>query len=178
MSLYKSILLVKPKQSMKKCHEVFLVKVALASFFLVFSVSFFGSADIVFGQGTPPAEICNGKDDNGNGVVDENLNCDHYLSYLLDKTIQPITVVLRDQFISPTDFTLVLIERLLNPVRKFHAGIAFNPRRPDLHYLAYRLQTAAQFAPRSVFIQNQFEQRPIVVTKPRYLLTPTGKRKV
>ncbi|HBV01460.1 MAG TPA: hypothetical protein DEF00_03660 [Candidatus Taylorbacteria bacterium] len=163
---------------MKKCHEVFVVKATLASFFLVFSVFFFSSAGIVFGQGTPSSEICNGKDDNGDGVVDENLNCDHYLSYLLDKSIQPVTVTLRDQFINPTDFTLVLIERLLNPVRKLHEGLAFNPKRPNLHYLAYRLQSSASFAPRSVLIENQFEKNVIKVTKPRYLLTPTGKNKI
>lgn len=129
-------------------------------------------------QGVPTAEICNGKDDNGDGVADEGVNCDHYLSYLLDQSINPVSVVLRDQFISPTDFTLVLLERLLNPVQKFHAGLAFNPRRPDLHYLAYRVQTSAPFTPRSVFIQNQFEQRSIKVTKPRYLLTPAGKKKI
>ncbi|MEK7591181.1 MAG: hypothetical protein AAB489_03165 [Patescibacteria group bacterium] len=132
----------------------------------------------VFAQGIPTTEICNGKDDNGDGLIDEGVNCDHYLSYLLDKSINPIGVVLRDQFINPTDFTLVLIERLLNPVRKMHAGITFNPRRPDLHYLAYRLQTPASFVPRSVLIENQFEKRTIVVTKPRSLLAPTGKRKI
>src|SRR3989344_5815208 len=163
---------------MKKCHEVFVVKATLASFFLVFSVFFFSSAGIVFGQGTPPGEVCNGKDDNGDGVVDEGLNCDHYLSYLLDKSINPVNVILKDQFINPTDFTLVLIERLLNPVRKLHEGLAFNPKRPNLHYLAYRLQSSASFVPRSVLIENQFEKNIITVTKPRYLLTPTGKKKI
>ncbi|MDO8649172.1 MAG: hypothetical protein Q7R81_05315 [Candidatus Peregrinibacteria bacterium] len=129
-------------------------------------------------QGVPSSEICNGKDDDGDGVVDNGVNCDHYLSYLIDKSINPINVVLRDQFLSPTDFTLTLIERLLNPVRKQHAGMIFNPRRPDLHYLAYRVQTQVPFTPRPVFIQNQFEQRTILVTKPRYLLTPTGKKKI
>lgn len=131
-----------------------------------------------FAQIAPQTEICNGKDDNGDGVIDEGVNCDHYLSYLLDKSINPISVVLRDQFISPTDFKLILIERLLNPVRKLHAGIALNPRRPELHYLAYQVQSQATFTPKTVLIQNQFEQRPIVVTKPRYLLTPTGKKKI
>ena len=129
-------------------------------------------------QGIPQAEICNGKDDNGDGLIDEGVNCDHYLSYLLDKTVNPISVLLRDQFIKPMDFTLVLIERLLNPVRKLHAGLVFDPRRPDLHYLAYRLQSQVPFSPRTVLIENQFEKRTIVVTKPRYLLTPTGKKKV
>lgn len=131
----------------------------------------------MFAQTTPQAEICNGKDDNGDGVVDEGVNCDHYLTYLLNKSINPISVVLRDQFINPTDFTLVLIERLWNPVKKFHAGLTFIPRRPDLHYLAYRLKSSAPVVPHSVLIDNQFERRPIVVTKPRYLLAPTGKRK-
>lgn len=137
-----------------------------------------GAIGTVFAQGVPTPEVCNGKDDNGNGVVDEGVNCDHYLSYLLDKSIQPVTVTLRDQFIEPTDFKLVLIERLLNPVRKLHAGLAFNPKRPDLHYLAYRVQPSAQFTPRVVLIENQFEQRSITVTKPRYLLAPTGKKKL
>lgn len=137
-----------------------------------------GWGGAAFAQGTPQAEICNGKDDNGNGLIDEGVNCDHYLSYLLDKSINPISVVLRDQFIAPTDFTLVLIERLLNPVRKMHAGTTFTPRRPDLHYLAYRLQSSVPFAPRSVLIENQFERRTITVTKPRYLLAPTGKKKI
>ncbi len=129
-------------------------------------------------QGIPKTEICNGIDDNGDGLIDEGVNCDHYLSYLLDKSINPISVVLSDQFISPTKFQLVLIERLLNPVKKNHAGITFNPKRPDLHYLAYRLQSSVPFVPRSVLIENQFEKRSLLVTKPRYLLTPTGKKKI
>ena len=132
----------------------------------------------IFAQGAPTTEICNGIDDNSDGLIDEGVNCDHYLSYLIDKSINPTGVVLDDQFISPTDFELVSIERLLNPVRKIHAGITFDPKRPDLHYLAYRLQSPAAFVPRSVFIENQFEQQTISVTKPRYLLTPAGKRKI
>ena len=146
-------------------------------FLLVVALFVLGWRDVASAQ-TAPTEICNGKDDNGDGVVDEGVNCDHYLSYLIDKSINPIGVVLRDQFINPTDFTLTLIERLLNPVRKLHAGIVFNPRRPDLHYLAYRLQSQAQFVPHPVLIENQFENRQIVATKPRYLLTPTGKKKL
>ena len=152
-------------------------KTALLGLVLIFSLFALGNVGVLFGQGVPQKEICNGQDDNGDGVVDENINCDHYLSYLLDKSINPINVVLRYQFIDPTDFTLVLIERLLNPVRKIHQGFTFNPRRPDLHYLAYRLQTPASFTPRSVQIENQFEKNIISVTKPRYLLTPTGKKK-
>ncbi|TSC67570.1 MAG: hypothetical protein CEO19_158 [Parcubacteria group bacterium Gr01-1014_73] len=167
-------ILIDNKTTMGKINELVGVKIVFASLFLVFSVFFFGTTGVVFGQA---AEICNGKDDNGDGVVDEGLNCDHYLSYLLDKSINPIGVVLRDQFIDPTDFTLVLIERLLNPVRKLHEGLAFNPKRPNLHYLAYRLQSSASFVPRSVLIENQFERNIITVTKPRYLLTPTGKKK-
>src|SRR3989344_3754145 len=163
---------------MKKINEIVGTKIVLASFFLVFPVVFFGTTGIVFGQGTPTGEICDGKDDNGNGVVDEGVNCDHYLSYLLDKSINPIKVSLRDQFISPTDFELVLIERLLNPVKKLHEGLVFNPKRPDLHYLAYRLKSPVTFVPRSVLIENQFEKNTIKVTKPRYLLTPTGKKKI
>lgn len=152
-------------------------------FFIVFvllavSLLTLTNVSVSFAQGVPAAEICNGKDDNGDGVVDEGVNCDHYLTYLLDKSIQPVTVTLRDQFIQPTDFTFNLIERLLNPVRKLHEGLVFNPKRPDLHYLAYRLTTSAPFTPQTVFIQNQFEQRNITVTKPRYLLAPTGKKKI
>lgn len=146
--------------------------------FLVFSLFLFGGMSIVFGQGVPKAEICNGIDDNGDGVVDEDVNCDHYLSYLVDKSINPVDVVLSDQFINPTDFKLVLIERLLNPIKKLHEGLIFNPERPDLHYLAYRLQSPVPFVPRSVFIENQFEKRSLVVTKPRYVLAPAGKRKI
>ena len=147
---------------------------------LVVSLFMLGGVGLVSAQSIPKLEICNGKDDNGDGVVDENVTCDHYLSYLLDKSIQPLKVTLRDQFIGPTDFTLNLIERLLNPVRKLHAGLAFNPKRPDLHYLAYRLQppTPFVFAPQTVIIENQFENRSILVTKPRSLLVPTGKRKI
>ncbi len=154
--------------------KTLLASLAAFSFFPLLALSNMGA----IAQGVPSAEICNGKDDDGDGVVDNGANCDHYLSYLIDKSINPINVVLRDQFLSPTDFTLTLIERLLNPVRKQHAGITFNPRRPDLHYLAYRVQTQVPFTPRPVFIQNQFEQRTILATKPRYLLTPTGKKKI
>jgi len=166
------------KNTMRKINDMFGIKVVSVSLLLAFSLLLSIYAGTVFAQGTPPSEICNGKDDNGDGVVDEGINCDHYLSYLLDKSINPITIVLRDQFINPTDFTLVLIERLLNPVRKLHEGLAFNPKRPDLHYLAYRLQSPAAFLPRSVLIENQFEKNIIKVTKPRYLLTPTGKKKI
>lgn len=161
---------------MSKINETLRIKVGFI--FLVFSLFLLGSMSIVFGQGVPKTEICNGIDDNGDGVIDENVNCDHYLSYLIDKSIDPIGVVLRDQFISPTDFRLVLIERLLNPVKKLHEGMIFNPERPDLHYLAYRLETPVPFVPHSVFIENQFERQNIVVTEPSYLLAPTGKRKV
>ena len=161
---------------MRKINETFGIKVEFV--FLVFSFFLLGSIGTVFGQGVPKTEICNGIDDNGDGVIDEGVNCDHYLSYLVDKSITPVSVVLRDQFISPTDFTLDLIERLLNPVRKIHAGMIFNPERPNLHYLAYRLQSPVPFVPRSVFIENQFEKRSIAVTKPNYLLSPTGKTKM
>src|SRR3989344_9514085 len=93
-------------------------EIILVSSLLVFSLFALRSMGDAFAQGTPTSEICNGKDDDGDGVVDNGVNCDHYLSYLLDKSINPISVVLRDQFINPTDFTLNLIERLLNPVRK------------------------------------------------------------
>lgn len=151
-----------------------LVACASLAVLLSFPMEWRGAA---FAQETSPTELCNGKDDNGNGVIDEGINCDHYLSYLVDKSINPISVVVRDQFIAATDFTLVLIERLFNPVKKTHAGIPFTPRRPDLHYLAYRLQDPASVAPHSVVIENQFEKRTIVATTPRYLLVPTGKRK-
>ena len=52
---------------------------------LLVSLFILGSVGFVSAQGTPKLEICNGKDDNGDGVVDENVTCDHYLSYLLDK---------------------------------------------------------------------------------------------
>lgn len=162
---------------MEKVNKVFDIKTALLLLVLAFSLFVLDNTGIVFGQGTPQKEICNGIDDNGDGKADEGINCDHYLSYLIDKSINPINVVLRDQFISPTDFQLVLIERLLNPVRKIHAGITFNPKRPALHYLAYRLQTPAPFTPRSILIENQFEKQTISVTKFRYLLTPSGKKK-
>lgn len=162
---------------MEKPNKMFMIKVILALSFLVSSLFALDNIGVLFAQGTPPAEICNGKDDNGDGLIDEGLNCDHYLSYLLDRSISPISVVLKDQFINSTDFELVLIERLLNPVRKIHAGITFNPKRPNLHYLAYRLSSPASFTPRSVLIENQFEKRNITVTKPRYLLSPAGKKK-
>lgn len=168
------------QNTMKKLQirRFFGVKSAVAALFLVASFAVLGSLGAVFAQTPPATEICNGKDDNGDGVADENVNCDHYLSYLVDKSVSPVSVVLRDQFINPTDFTLALIERLLNPVKKLHAGITFSPRRPDLHYVAYRLKSPALFAPRSVLIENQFEKRNITVTKPRYVLTPTGKKKI
>lgn len=163
---------------MTQVNKMFRFEAIVAFSFLVFALLVLGTVGTALAQGVPLAEICNGKDDNSNGVVDEGVNCDHYLTYLLDKSIQPVTVTLRDQFISPTNFTLVLIERLFNPVRKLHAGLAFNPKRPDLHYLAYRVQPSAQFTPRVVLIENQFEQRSITVTKPGYLLAPTGKKKL
>ncbi len=160
---------------MKKINNIFGIKVILVSLFIFVSVFVFSG--IALGQVTLPAEICNAKDDNGNGLIDENINCDHYLSYLLDKSINPISIVLSDQFIKPTDFKLVSIERLLNPVKKIHDGISFNPKNPNLHYLAYRFQSAASFVPRTVLIQNQFETRNITAVKPLYLLTPSGKKK-
>ena len=161
---------------MKNTSNIRRFEAMIALSLLIFSLFLLGNVGTTLAQGVP-AEVCNGIDDDGNGAVDEGLNCDHYLSYLLDKSITPISVVLKDQFISPTDFSLVLIERLLNPVKKIHEGLTFNSTRPDLHYLAYRLQTSASFTPRSVFIDNQFEKRNITATKPRYLLTPTGKKK-
>lgn len=164
---------------MAKISKILRIEALAALSVLVFSLFFMlGTVGTALAQGVPTQEICNGKDDNGDGVADEGVNCDHYLTYLLDKSIQPVTVTLRDQFIEPTNFTLDLIERLFNPVRKLHAGLAFNPKRPDLHYLAYRVQPSSQFTPRTVLIENQFEQRGITVTQPRYLLAPTGKKKI
>ncbi|MEK7088018.1 MAG: hypothetical protein AAB891_01920, partial [Patescibacteria group bacterium] len=163
---------------MTYAHKRVRFEAVLAFSILALALLMLGAIQTVFAQGAPTGEVCNGKDDNGDGVADEGVNCDHYLTYRLDKTIQPISVTLRDQFIQPTAFTLDFIERLLNPVRKLHAGLAFNPKRPDLHYLAYRLKSSAPFAPRTVLIQNQFEQRSITVLQPRYLLAPTGKKKI
>ena len=165
---------------MRKVNKIFGSKVRWLSLFLilVFSLFLVGSTGSVFSQGVPKTEICNGLDDNGDGHIDEGVDCDHYLSYLVDKSINPVGVVLSDQFISPTDFKLDLIERLFNPVKKIHAGLTFNAKRPDLHYLGYRLQSFVPFTPRSVLIENQFEKRSVVVTKPHYLLSPTGKRKI
>lgn len=152
--------------------KVFLLS-ALAMCLVVLS-----SAGTLRAQGVPPHEICNGLDDNGDGQADEGVICDHYVSYLVDKSIAPIGVVLRDQFINSTDFQLVSIERLLNPAKKLHNGMAFSPRRPGLHYLAYRVQTPVPFTPRSVVIENQFEKRVVTAVRPHYVLTPTGKRKI
>mgnify|MGYP001572401818 FL=1 len=163
---------------MTYAHKRVRFEAVLAFSILALALLMLGAIGTVFAQSAPTGEVCNGKDDNGDGVADEGVNCDHYLTYRLDKTIQPISVTLRDQFIQPTDFTLDRIERLLNPVRKLHTGLAFNPKRPDLHYLAYRLKSSAPFAPRTVLIQNQFEQRSITVLQPRYLLAPTGKKKI
>ncbi|TSC62865.1 MAG: hypothetical protein G01um101448_524 [Parcubacteria group bacterium Gr01-1014_48] len=164
---------------MKKIHsnKIFWIKVGFLSLLIVPSLFLLNHTSALFAQVAPKAEICNGIDDNGDGVIDENANCDHYLSYLVDKPINPVGVVLHDQFIDPTDFTVFAIERLLNPVRKLHQGLTFDPKRPGLHYLAYRLSSPVPFTPRSVFIENQFERQIVSVTKPRYLLTPTGKRK-
>ncbi|TSC68120.1 MAG: hypothetical protein G01um101466_547 [Parcubacteria group bacterium Gr01-1014_66] len=163
---------------MKKIREVFGVNLGLFAFLLVSFLFLLDYTGVLFAQGVPETEICNGIDDNGDGVIDDGVTCDHYVSYLVDKLINPISIVLSDQFISPTDFKLVLIERLLNPVKKIHAGTIFDPKRPDLHYVAYRLQNLVPFVPRSVFIENQFEKRAISVTQPRYVLTPAGKRKI
>lgn len=164
---------------MEKLHWIFWTRFGYVFLFLVFSLFLLGSMGIVFGQDVPKTEICNGIDDNGDGLIDDGVNCDHYLSYRLDKSIAPIDVVLNDQFISATNFQLVSIERLLNPVRKIHEKLTFNPKRPDLHYLAYRLgiESSDPFEPHSVFIENQFERRNVAVTEPRYLLSPTGKTK-
>lgn len=142
---------------------------------LAFSPLISGPIANVFAQAT---EVCNGIDDNNNGVIDEDVNCDHYLSYLIDENINPLAVILKDQFIGPTNFGLVHMERILNPVRKKHGEMIFNPKRPDLHYLAYRLQSLTSFTPRSVMIENQFEKNTIEVTKPHYLLAPAGKKKI
>jgi len=146
--------------------------------FVFASLFVFGSIGTLFGQVVPVKEICNGIDDNGDGQIDENVNCDHYLSYRVIKQIAPVNVALRDQFINSTDFQVVSIERLLNPMRKMHNGMTFNPKRPDLHYLAYGLKSTAPFTSRSVMIENQFEKRAISVTKPHFLLTPAGKKKI
>ena len=150
------------------------------SAFLVLVLSLFvlGNANILFGQVIPSKEICNGIDDNGDGQADEGIHCDHYLSYLVDKLISPVTVSLHDQFIESTQFTLISIDRLLNPVRKIHHGMTFNPERPDLHYVAYRLETPSAFTPRQVLVENQFEKQIVSVVRPRYLLTPAGKTKI
>ena len=163
---------------MEKINKLLNIKNILLLSVLVFSLLVFVNPGILFGQAAPQKEICNGVDDNGDGRVDEGVNCDHYLSYLIDKSINPVNVVLRDQFIQPTDFQAVSIERLFNPAVKTHGGIKFKASRPDLHYLAYRVKTPATFTPRSVIIENQFERNVISVTNPRYLLTPTGKRKI
>lgn len=163
-------------QTYQQIHTTSRAKVMLAVSLLALSLVALGIAVNVVAQSLPQSEICNGKDDNGDGRIDE-VNCQHYLSYLVDKAIQPVSVVARDQFINPTEVELTGIERILNPVKKLHAGLAFGIKRADLHYLAYRLKMPIPFAPKSVFIANQFEQRDITVTRPRYLLTPTGKKK-
>ncbi|MEK7664017.1 MAG: hypothetical protein AAB340_01010 [Patescibacteria group bacterium] len=162
---------------MNKANKMFNIKTTLLLLVLASSLIVFGYTSVLFSQVVWQKEVCNGVDDNGDGQVDENLNCDHYLSYLIDKPIKPINVVLHDQFIDPTDFQLVFIERLLNPVRKIHNGLRFDPKRLGLHYLAYQLKTYTYFQPRPVLIENQFEKRAVLVTNPRYLLTPTGKIK-
>lgn len=163
---------------MEVVSKTFNFKVAMASLLSLFVLLLMGSAFFVLAQGVPPTEVCNGKDDDGDGQIDEGVNCDHYLTYSLDKTINPVNVVLQDQFINPTDFQLVSIKRLLNPVSKLHDGLLFNPKRPDLHYLAYQLQTLVPFAPRAVLIENQFENKLVQVIRPNYLLAPTGKKKI
>lgn len=149
----------------------------LAVVSLLFGLLLLGSANFIMGQENSLKEICNGIDDNGDGRIDEGVNCDHYLSYLIDKLIKPINVVLRDQFMGPTEFQLTSIERLLNPARKNHGNTTFIPKREDLHYLAYRLKPSDDFNGQSVLIENQFEKRIVLATTPRYLLTPTGKKK-
>ena len=163
---------------MKKTNKIFEIKTALLLSVLVLSLFALGNISTTIGQSIPQKEICNGKDDNGDGQIDEGINCDHYLSYLVDTPINPIGVVLKDQFLDPTDFKLTLINRLLNPAVKLHSGMVFNPKKPDLHYLAYRLETPIPFTPHHVLIENQFEKRIISAIKPSYLLTPTGKRKM
>ena len=160
---------------MKKESKLFNIK---AAGFLVLALSLvvFAGASAVLEVNGSQYEICNGKDDNGDGRADEGANCDHYLSYLIDKTIHPVAVSLRDQFIGATNFQLAGIERLLNPAKKIHNNAIFKSRRQDLHYLAYRLEGEASFEPQAVVIENQFETRTVFAQKPRYLLTPTGKR--
>lgn len=131
--------------------------------------------------GLPAAELCNGKDDNGDGAIDDGLDCSqHYLAYRLQTApFTPVSVFLDDQF-SP-NFFKVLVERpvaLLNPTHKRHSGLDFPIKRPELHYVAYTIKPEQPFPGTSVWIDNQFEQHVIKVDQPTLLLAPAAKKKL
>ena len=98
---------------------------------------------------------------------------DHYLCYVVDKKIQPLSVGLKDQFGS-YQARVIAITRLCNPVQKMYQGRVTEMRNPQLHYVCYRIET--QQTSRMVMVQNQFGTDRFSVKGPTELCLPSKKQ--
>jgi hypothetical protein len=111
----------------------------------------------------------------GNGVS----SLDHFECYrsAFRPQFDRVAVRLRDQFTSgPRQRTRVVRPHLFcNPVRKVHGGVAFPILNPNNHLKAYEIESAVEFTPRSVDVDNQFGVARLEVVAPATLLVPTRK---
>lgn len=98
---------------------------------------------------------------------------DHYLCYMVDKKIAPLSVVLKDQFGS-YDARVLAITRLCNPVQKMYQGKTTEVRNPQLHYVCYRIE--AKQTTRTVMVKNQFGVDRFDVRGPNELCLPSQKK--
>jgi hypothetical protein len=98
---------------------------------------------------------------------------DHYLCYIVDKKIAPLSVALKDQF-GTYQARVIAITRLCNPVQKMYQGKTTEVRNPRLHYVCYRVET--QQTTRMVMVKNQFGTDRFPVKGPTELCLPSLKQ--
>jgi hypothetical protein len=104
---------------------------------------------------------------------------DHFECYrsAFRPAFDPVFVRLRDQFTEgPRIRTRVVRPNLFcNPVRKVHGEQVFPIRNPNNHLKTYAIESAEEFTPVTVAVNNQFGSAAIEVVAPARLMVPTRK---
>lgn len=108
-------------------------------------------------------------------LAQQPFQIDHFKCYfpLEAGTVQPVTVLLKDQFGS-NPATVGKIFRFCNPAKKFHNGVITPIMNPDDHMTLH--QTGPQpLVTRQVKIRNQFGDQLLTTQDARILAVPTQK---
>ena len=102
---------------------------------------------------------------------------DHYLLYdvIESPSMEPVTVVLNDQFEGEPDAQVLAPRFLANPVKKTHGDEVTDISDPDTHLVFYSIEVTGEEINVDVEAKNQFGDQNFVAFESAFLAVPSEK---